>query len=773
MAPSSEDNRSLVMRWTAGLADPGFRWRWGGALVLIAVTVLVYADSFHGPFIFDDLVSIQNNPQIRSLWPLSEAMRSPPSTSLSGRPLVSLSFALNYAISGLEVWSYHAGNLLIHLLNVLLVFALLRRSFRWPQVAPWLSRHADALAFAASLIWAVHPLNSETVVYLIQRTELMVAFFFLLMLYAAVRMWQGVHRLAWGAVAVASCAMGMACKEVMAVAPLVLWLYDRAFVSGGFWQALRRRKLFYSCLAATWLVLLVILLTNPRGGSVGYTGLWHQDPLHEALTYLRMQMAALVLYLRLSFWPDKLSIYHDIPPFSSWARVGWQTALISLLFLASLLALWRRPVVGTVAVSAFVILAPTSSIVPVITEPAAERRMYLPLICLIVLVLVGLMWLVELRRRERQRLAALKGAAGTGTGASAAGWIRPAVWGWTALAVLTVALGGRTWQRIRDYETPLTIWEAAVRAFPDSAQLRNILGMVYESMQKPDQALAQYRLAVELNPEYPDGHYNLGRMLVQRGDYSAARRELQAALKRLPRHHLAMLWLARLALEEGQVAEAQKWVRQAVEAVPEDPECYVVQGLVFLQMGQPAEAKDSFAAAVDLNPRHQEALFHLAMMLADMGRLQDAQVLLSEAFAEEPQPSAGQNYAFGALLCRVGQWDQARRYLEAAVQLDPGHIEAAARYAWILAADPKSQPAEVAEARQLAERLVQRTNGQHMVALDALGIALARQGRFDEAIPLAAAALEKAQRYRAVAQANDIADRLEKYQRSQPFTLAH
>ena len=154
-------------------------------LVLAAVTVAVYSRSFDGPFIYDDLSAIVKNPHTRALWPLTTALTAPPRNAATARPVVALSLAINYQISGLKVWSYHALNLLLHVVCALLLMALVYRTLGRPDIPPWLAQHRGGLAMTVALLWAVHPLNSEAVVYVIQRTELLVSLFCLLTLMLA------------------------------------------------------------------------------------------------------------------------------------------------------------------------------------------------------------------------------------------------------------------------------------------------------------------------------------------------------------------------------------------------------------------------------------------------------------------------------------------------------------------------------------------------------------------------------------------------------------
>lgn len=141
-------------RWQAPLA----------AALLVLAGAAVYANSLSGVFIFDDQPSIVDNPTIRQIWPPWEALCPPRGgETVSGRPLLNVSLALNYAFGRLNVRGYHVANLAIHLLNGLLLFGILRRTLRLPPLRPYFGSMASGLAWAVALLWIVHPLQTESV----------------------------------------------------------------------------------------------------------------------------------------------------------------------------------------------------------------------------------------------------------------------------------------------------------------------------------------------------------------------------------------------------------------------------------------------------------------------------------------------------------------------------------------------------------------------------------------------------------------------------------
>jgi hypothetical protein len=286
-------------RWAAS----GLWWR---AAIIVIAGSLTYLNSISNPFIFDDAATIVDNEQIRELGDLSSVLTPARELPVAGRPVANISFAINYATGGLAPTGYRLWNIAVHLLCGLLLFGVVRRTLTFPDRRATPSDRSTNLAFAAALLWVVHPLASEPVYYLTQRTESMMALFYLLT-DASARTLTSPRKMAWEITAVVACALGMGCKESMVTAPVMIVLYDRIFVFSSFREAFRKRRWLYFWLAATWLILAGLLSTGPRRRSAGFsTGL-------SPWTYLLNQPSLLTRYLRLSVWPSSLVASYGWP----------------------------------------------------------------------------------------------------------------------------------------------------------------------------------------------------------------------------------------------------------------------------------------------------------------------------------------------------------------------------------------------------------------------------------------------------------------------------
>ena len=206
------------------------------------MVVVPFLNSLENPFIWDDSNAIADNPTIRSIWPLWMPLQPPAETPVSTRPLLNLSFALNYSLHGLDVRGYHLVNLGLHLLTACLLFAVVHRALTADTSNTRSHLHTTLTALLATLVWAVHPMVSEVVNYTTQRSDALGGLFLVATLFAAQRALGATHRRRWHVVAAMACVCGVLSKEFVAVAPLIVLLYrSRLRVSLGS-RGVRRSK---------------------------------------------------------------------------------------------------------------------------------------------------------------------------------------------------------------------------------------------------------------------------------------------------------------------------------------------------------------------------------------------------------------------------------------------------------------------------------------------------------------------------------------------------
>ena len=480
------------------------RRTWAAVAILVVTVSATYANSFHGSFVFDDIPSIVENQSIRHLGSAQILAAPPEAITTTGRPVVNLSLAINYAISGLAVEGYHAVNLAIHILAALALFGLVRRTLLLPKLSAQFGADATGLALAVALLWAVHPLQTESVTYVVQRAESIVGLFYFLTVYCLLRGATTVRGSAWYAAALAACTLGMASKEVMVTAPLLAMVYDRIFITGSFKGTLRRRRSLWLALASTWVLLALLLYSsNNRAGSAGFglgITVWE---------YARTQFGCIVHYLRLTFWPSPLVLDYGSAVASTVAEIVPSAVIVFVLLVATVAALALQPELGFLGVWFFAILAPTSSIVPLPGQTEAEHRMYLPLAAVAVLLVLAIHRTVgRLGLRSRVEVALISAVA--------------AVLGWGSHC------------RNEVYKSELAIWEDTVRNNPSNYRAYLSLGKAHDGRGQYDAAVRDYDHAMLLRRDFVEAYVNRGAAYEALGQAELAIRDFDKAIALQP-----------------------------------------------------------------------------------------------------------------------------------------------------------------------------------------------------------------------------------------------
>jgi Flp pilus assembly protein TadD len=618
------------------------------AVLLVVAGALAYAGSLSNPFLYDDQTAIVNNPTIRALSPRPAVLSPPRDTPVAGRPLVNLSLALNYSSSGLDVTGYHLTNVALHLLVALTLFAIIRRT--WAGGAP---RDADGFAFACALVWVLHPLNSEVVDYVVQRTESLMALCYLATLYCAIRASAGPDRWGWRLAAVLACAAGMASKESMVTAPLMVAIYDRVFLYPSWREAARARTPLYAGLAATWLLLAALMWDQPRT-SVGIgTGV-------SPWVYFLNQLPIIGRYLFLAVWPRPLVVDYGLPrPTLPPLDLIVPGVLLVALAVATLVALRRRPAVGFLGLWFFVTLAPTSSVVPIATEVGAERRMYLPLMALVVLAVLGVRWLLRTALRAR-------GAGGAPAGATASAVV---------LAVVCVLLAAGTVVRTREYHSVRSIAQSDVDRYPHG-RARLALARELVAANEHTAALRQLEVAVS---DYPPAHLGLATEMATSGrlaDAASEAREFIRLAPDSPEVPTARDLMGRALALQGQYDAAVEQFILLARARPNDPAPLVSTGDARLRQRRVTDAIASYEAALRLRPGDPDILTQLGLAFGAAGRMGDASGAFGGAAAARPTDVRILNL-LGRSLAAEGRFQEAVAPMRRVVELARSDRQAA------------------------------------------------------------------------------------------------
>ena len=689
--------------WNRGYTDyaahqsKGGLYRWGLPFLFVLLAAIAFGPASRAPFDFDDIGSIVENALIRHLGSFPGALRTPPGgTAVSGRPLANLSFTANYAV---ERWhsvaaaaapsdstGYHVVNIALHVIVALLLFGVIRRTVRLQQFGDW-SAAADRIAGVASAIWLVHPIQTEAIDYVSQRTEVLASLFVVATLYAAIRAFADSDsgRTAWSIAAIVSSAAGMASKEVAIVAPLLVILYDRAFVFED-WRAPlqdRPRRALYLGLVAMMAISIRLVAAGARGGTAGI------DAGVPWYTYLYTQGWAIWHYLRLLAWPTGLAFDYGRTPIHD-PRGAFGLVGLACLAVATIAA-WRRPAwrwLGFLGAWFFVLLAPSSSIVPIRTEIAAERRVYLASIAVIVLVVVAIEYAVERWNGgmvERRRNDA------TGTQAAR----RPHAGSWTLAvgfaiaAVLTLVSAGRS----ALYANLVDRWSNAVVVTPTN-------GRAYDNL-----ASALLR---ENPPRVATADSVLHRAMLVDSTFAPA-------------------WVraSTIALAERRLGDARSLLERALVVHPGDAAATGEMGKVLLAQQKPDSALPYLTRFADVEPT-ADALTNVGVAYLMLHRLPAAVPVLQRAAALDPTRVDARRDLASALI-EQDRGAEALPYIEQAARFDS---TSGVTLALLSLAYAQANQADAA-ARAAASAMVNAANNP--VVFVFAGRALSTIGRFGDA----------------------------------------
>jgi Flp pilus assembly protein TadD len=436
------------------------------------------------------------------------------------------------------------------------------------------------------------------------------------------------------------------------------------------------------------------------------------------IEYARSQPAVILHYLRLAVWPDRLCFDYAWQVSHDTIEIVLTSALLLALLLATLWAWRRSPPLGFLGAWFFLILAPTSSIMP-IQDLAVEHRMYLPLASVVVLGILGGYCLCGIRVGNHS-LSTLLTTPVRGT----------------LLALVVLELGLLTYARNADYQSTLGMWADVVFQRPHNARGHNNLGKALLEEGNINEAIRAFRQAIHIAPNYDTSYANLGLALLKHGDRQAAIVEYEKSLLINPRNQRAHNDLGALLMEHGHLKQAAEHLRTAMSLSPNDPLPPLNLGMTLQLQGEWQEAADAYRRVIALKPEEVDAHCGLAFVLY-----------------------------------RLGKTEEGHREYELSLRLAPSWPQTHLQTAWELATNPDPRRRIGTVAVQFATQVVEATEQTDPRALDVLAAAYAEMGRFGEAVPTARRAAELADAKGRPDLAAAIRDRLRGYENHKPFRI--
>jgi protein O-mannosyl-transferase len=682
---------------------------------LVLVTSVAFYPALRNNFVnFDDNTYVYENPKVvagltRSgmTWAFTHFH------SGNWHPLTSLSHMLDCQLYRLNAGGHHFTSVLLHIVVAILLFMVLHGM----TGAVWRA------AFVAA-VFAIHPLRVESVAWISERKDILCGLFFMLTLAVYVHHARAPsvgHYL----VVVLFYALGLMSKPMLVSLPLVLLLIDywplRRFTGPSSTRRLWIEKLPLIGLAA--LSCLVTLFAQ-RSTAVSIN---HIPPSWR----VGNAAVACMIYIGQMVWPLHLAPFYPHPADGQLAPgvidqlPAWQIvfAIVAIISISVAAVLWRRkrPYMFTGWFWYLVMLGPVIGIVQVGVQAHADRYTYLPQIGLYILV----SWIAAdlIRRRRAGRLILTAAAAILLMSLT---WIaRAQVRYWhdsetlwkRSLAVTEdndfphFGLGDVHLAR-GELDNALAEFRLALDRRPNSPYAYNDIGLVLAKMGRLDEAVDHFNAAIHILPNFPTAHYNLGNALMQKGQINDAIKEFEHELALQPDHAAARCNLATALLNQGQLNQAMAQYQSTIELRPDYAEAYYGLGNCYLEQGDSAKAVKQYEQALKLSPRLVEARNNLA-----------------------------------TVLCQKGEIDRAISELEEAIRIQPDNIDALNNLTWILAMPVGTGSENRVKALPLAQRLQKLVGNNNPKVVRTIAAAYAANGRLTEALDLAEQAAKLAREH--------------------------
>jgi tetratricopeptide (TPR) repeat protein len=665
------------------------------AVVLAAVTIFAYRPAWHGGFLWDDDAYIINNELLTAPdgWQRIWFSLDSPSQYF---PFTYSTFRIEHALWGLNTTGYHWVNLLLHVGNALLVWAVLAR-LKVPG------------AWLAAAIFALHPVQMESVAWITERKNVLMGFFFLLTLLAWVGFVDEQSRRPWISYCLALIfyLLALSAKATACTLPaalfLILWLGKKPIT-------MRR--------------LVQIIPFVVLGIAMGLLAVWwehyHQGTNRDLFTFLspveRILVASRAVWFYLSkiFWPSNLTFIYprwNISP-ANLTDYIWLVAGIA----ACVAIYFNRRYFGRsveVAAAFFVAtLSPVLGFVMLFTFRytfVADHYQYLACIGPIALASAGI---VNLSERFVQYRAVIM-----------------------SVALLVVAsLGILTWRQAATYTDIETLWHTTLAKNPGCWMAHTNLGFVLVQKGKIDEGIAHYRSALQMQPDSWDAEYNLGAALVRK----------------------------------GQVDEAIPHCERAVALRPTDPDAQVSLGDALLRKGRIDDAIDHYQKAMMARPDHFLSRYGLCQALLAKGELDSAIQVCRSALVLWPLDPDCQT-ALAIALEEKGEPAEAIQHYQKALEVAPESVATLTNLAWLLATSPDASQRNGPKAIELAKQADRLVGGTNTLVLRTLAAAYAENGEFANAIRTARSAMELARMHGEDSLTTDLNQQIALYQLGVPY----
>lgn len=616
--------------------------------ILIAVLslfcLITYSNTFNSPFVFDGVSYIVENASIRNISDLKSIWSFYPARSLTF-----LTFAFNYSLHGLNPQGYHIVNLIIHLCSSLLVWWLAMLIFQTPRVKDKpISRYSCLIAFLSALVFTVHPIQTQSVTYIYQRSTIMVSMFYLLSLCLYVR-----ARLSHAnkttfllcyAGSLITASLGMFTKETMFTLPLVILLFELCF-----FKPSKKHNLRY--IMPFLLLLLVVPLTIFLTRTVHFkkTGIFADKNIMLLPSYyILTQFRVFITYIKLILFPINQNLDYDYPIYHSLLQMP---VLLSALFVAVIIGIGirlfkRQPLLSFCILWFFITLLPESSIIT-LNDVINEHRLYLPMAGASIFLITMLYYL--LNKRPQFMLA--------------------------VILIILLFYSSLTYFRNIIWKDELTLWSDTVEKSPNKARVYNGRGVAYINKGQYDKALADFSRALEINSNYANIYYNRAYAYTNKDEHEKAISDYSEAIKINPRDKEAYNNRGAAYGQKGQYDKAISDFTAALILNSKNSDLYNNRGTAFMKKGLYDDAISDFTEAIKIDPDYARAYCNRGTAYKEKNQYDKAISDYTEAIRANPKDAKAYNNR-GVTRAVLKEYEKAISDYAKAIEIDEGYLDA-------------------------------------------------------------------------------------------------
>ena len=604
-----------------------------GAFILLGLLVAIaYSSSYTASWHVDDIPRIVRNPQIHLTTIDAQSLQNTFFTGAAGRlyrPLPMASFALNWYFNGASPVGYRVVNTLIHAINAALLYLVSLNLLQTPRLA---GRYSPAaihwIALLASVLWALNPIQTQAVTYIVQRMTAMAALFYLAGMVLFLRYKQAAStasRTAHLAAILLCYLLSILSKENTILFPLTVGLIQIGFYSVSEPDRyVRKRWLFAVALITATLIVGGAFFFIERGNPIQFLERLYLDRPFTPMQRLATEFRIVLMYLSQIFLPipSRLSFCHDIAVSTSLIK-PWTTlpAMVIVLSMVTWAAaqLRRFPLLGLAILFFFLNHVVESTILPL--ELVFEHRNYLPSAFLFLPLAAGIVVFIQRRpagagKYQQQLVVAI------------------------VVAVVGVICSW-TFARNITWYTQRSLWEDEIAKHPELARpYHNLAWGHYQARGKYDEALTLYQKALERKARTPfevaSTLNNIGRIYYLKADYERALGYFEESKSKHPQPEIAAYQIAMTLIQLERWPTAEEIIDAALEQNQSDPFYLKLKGIVLLHQEDPEGAAAAFSRSLQQRPATVDTRAHLGIVLGRMARYDEALMLLAANGYGEP-----------------------------------------------------------------------------------------------------------------------------------------